>query len=255
MKKFSLKVYLNKVKDILFINRNFYNGFLFPSVAKERDNYIKSWILSIPKGSKILDAGAGIQRYKKFAKHLDYTSQDFGDYSGGEEFLGKKVDYWASENCDIICDITNIPLSNNSFDFILCSEVMEHLIDPYQALKELKRILKKNGKLLITVPFRSLYHQSPYFYYSGFSKFWFIEKSKDLNLNILDIIPIGNYIKDLASEIIRTTYFGPFFLKYFIRLITLPYLLVLYFCDKYLKLKTPESPSGYYILLKKNEED
>ncbi len=250
LKNLNLKLYLNKVKDILFINRNFYNKYFFPSLVKERDNYIKRWILSLPKGSKLLDAGAGIQRYKKFAGHLYYTSQDFGEYSGGEEFLGNKVDYWPSENCDIICDIKNIPLEDETFDFILCSEVIEHLIDPYYALKELKRILKKNGKILITAPFRSLYHQSPFFYYSGFSKFWFIEKSKELNLELLSIVPSGNYIKDLASEIIRTTYFGPFLLRYFIRLITLPYLLILYFIDKYLKVKTPESPTGYFILLK-----
>ena len=45
---------------------------------------------------------------------------------------------------------------------------------------KLARILRNQGEILITAPFRSLYHQSPYYYYSGFSKFWFIEKAKEL---------------------------------------------------------------------------
>lgn len=253
MKISKFLVHLYKFKDIFLINRNFYNNFLFPSLANRRDLYIKDWILSLPSGSKLFDAGAGIQRYKKFANHLFYTSQDFGKYKGGEIFSGSLVKSWESNNCDIICDITNIPCDDETFDFVLCSEVIEHLENPYSAIKELKRIIKSGGTLLITAPFRSLYHQSPYFYYSGFSKFWFIKNSEKLNLEILNIIPNGNYIEDLASEIIRTNYFGPFFLRIIIRLLTFPYLLILFIFNKYMKIKTPESCTGYFVLLKKKK--
>ena len=247
-------VTLNKIKDIFLINRNFYNNILFPSLASRRDLYIKDWILNLPSGSKLFDAGAGIQRYKKFATHLEYTSQDFGEYKGGESFGNSVVKNWESKNCDIICDITNIPCDDQSFDFVLCSEVIEHLENPYKAIKELKRIVKSGGTLLITAPFRSLYHQSPYFYYSGFSKFWFLKKSHKLNLEILNIIPNGNYIEDLATEIIRTNYFGPFLLRIIIRLLTFPYLLVLFIINKYMIIKTPESCTGYFVLLKKKNK-
>jgi len=248
------KFLLKKIsKDIFFINRKFYNNFLFPSLANQRDLYIKDWILKIPNGSRLLDAGAGIQRYKKFASHLIYTSQDFGEYKGGEKFGESTVKKWQSQNCDIISDITNIPCESLSFDFILCSEVIEHLEDPFNAIKELKRLLKVNGQILITAPFKSLYHQSPHFYYSGFSKFWFYKKANQLDLEIVSIIPNGNYITDLASEVIRTTYFGPLFYKVITRLITLPYLLILYFFDKFLKVKTPEACTGYFVLLKKKK--
>lgn len=46
-----------------------------------------------------------------------------------------------------------IPFEDNYFDFIWCSEVLEHLYFPLIALKEFRRILKPNGKILITVPF------------------------------------------------------------------------------------------------------
>lgn len=50
-------------------------------------------------------------------------------------------------------DITNIPFEDNSFDFILCNHVLEHIIDDKKAISELSRVLKKeSGKLLVSVP-------------------------------------------------------------------------------------------------------
>ena len=48
------------------------------------------------------------------------------------------------KKCDIISDITNIPLKDQSIEHILCSEVFEHLPNPVLALKELSRIIKIN---------------------------------------------------------------------------------------------------------------
>ena len=39
-----------------------------------------------------------------------------------------------------------------TFDCVICSEVLEHLYDPLSAIKEAKRVLKKGGKYLVTVP-------------------------------------------------------------------------------------------------------
>ena len=65
------------------------------------------------------------------------------------------------------------------------------------------------------------------------------------------ILPNGNYLTDLAGEVIRTNYLGPFPIRYLIRLITLPYLLFLYISSNFFKIDTPESCTGYYVLLRK----
>ena len=39
-------------------------------------------------------------------------------------------------------DITDIPVPDNSFDFILCSEVLEHVESPEKAMSELCRVIK-----------------------------------------------------------------------------------------------------------------
>lgn len=41
---------------------------------------------------------------------------------------------------------------DESFDVVVCSEVLEHLYDPMEAIKEAKRVLRPNGLYIITVP-------------------------------------------------------------------------------------------------------
>jgi 2-polyprenyl-3-methyl-5-hydroxy-6-metoxy-1,4-benzoquinol methylase len=57
----------------------------------------------------------------------------------------------------IIHDLSeNLPFKDNYFDFIWCSEVLEHLLLPYFLLCEIKRVLQTNGKLFLTVPYHGL---------------------------------------------------------------------------------------------------
>uniref|UniRef100_A0A6M3L170 Putative methyltransferase n=1 Tax=viral metagenome TaxID=1070528 RepID=A0A6M3L170_9ZZZZ len=67
--------------------------------------------------------------------------------TGGRKFEGAKVDLQA--------DACEIPLPDNSFDFILARHLFEHLIDPVQALREWTRLLKPYGRLFITCPLHS----------------------------------------------------------------------------------------------------
>ena len=49
-------------------------------------------------------------------------------------------------------DITQIPFEDNSFDFVLCNHVLEHVIDDRKAMRELHRVLNKNGNGIFQVP-------------------------------------------------------------------------------------------------------
>ena len=57
-------------------------------------------------------------------------------------------------------DITrnNSHIPPNSFDAILCTEVLEHVVDPFAAVRELRRITKKGGHLLVTTPLNARIH-------------------------------------------------------------------------------------------------
>jgi ubiquinone/menaquinone biosynthesis C-methylase UbiE len=168
-----------------------------------RVKWLKKTLRKIPKGKRILDAGAGEQQFKKFCKHLKYTSQDFGKYDGKGNKVALQTKKWDYGKLDIVSDIAKIPVKENSFDAVLCTEVFEHIINPKDALKEFARITKKGGYLILTAPFCSLTHFAPYHYYSGFNRYFYNQMLKETDYEILEIKPNGNYYQFLAQEVRR----------------------------------------------------
>jgi hypothetical protein len=63
-------------------------------------------------------------------------------------------DYEAKADADKHYDITHIPESENSYGLIICFHVLEHVPDDRQAIRELYRILKPEGRVFIQTPFR-----------------------------------------------------------------------------------------------------
>lgn len=55
-------------------------------------------------------------------------------------------------NTAIRGDTSFLPFAADTFDTVLCSEVIEHIVDDQQAVKELSRVLKPGGRLIISVP-------------------------------------------------------------------------------------------------------
>lgn len=180
---------------------------LTPNVGQDNDSNRESWLENqlnnIPHGHRILDAGAGTQKYRKYCKHLEYVSQDFGEYDGKGDEKALQTGEFDYGNLDIISDITEIPEPDASFDVIMCTEVLEHLTDPVKAIKEFSRLLKPNGQLIITAPFCSLTHFAPYHFSSGFNKYWYENHLNTYGFENLEITTNGNYFDYLGQEMAR----------------------------------------------------
>lgn len=158
-----------------------------------RDQWIAALLKELPNNARLLDAGAGEQKYRKYCSHLDYVSQDFAQYDGKGDGLGIQKGSWDTKDIDIVSDITNIPEENNSFDAILCIAVIEHIPDPMAAFCEFSRLLKPGGKLIISAPFASTTHFAPFHFYSGFTRYFYSKHLPDSGFEITSITPNGNF--------------------------------------------------------------
>ena len=172
------------------------------SNIENRKKYVIDFLQSLPSNSRLIDIGAGLMPFKNYCNHLYYTSQDFGEYKG-EGNVGLHVENFDSNNCDIISDITNIPVPDNSFDFVLCTEVFEHIPNPFLALKEMFRILKPSGKILLTTPFISFTHFAPYHFITGYNKYFFEFHQKTFNYKLVKCERSGDYASLIFQEIQR----------------------------------------------------
>jgi ubiquinone/menaquinone biosynthesis C-methylase UbiE len=138
-----------------------------------REQWLGDVLAKLPEHYRVLDAGAGELRNRRFCEHLEYVSQDFCQYEGTGNSQGLQTGTWDNSKIDIVSDITNIPEPDGSFDAILCSEVLEHIPQPSAALDEFQRLLKPGGVLILTAPFASLVHFAPYHFCTGFSRYWY----------------------------------------------------------------------------------
>jgi SAM-dependent methyltransferase len=126
----------------------FINPFFF--IRKALFQHIK--MLSPHLSGKLLDFGCGRKPYENLFTVSEYIGIDM-EKTGHEH---------ASSKVDIFYNGKEIPFPDESFDSIFCSEVLEHVFNLNEILPELRRVLKKGGKMLITVPFCWNEHEVPF---------------------------------------------------------------------------------------------
>jgi ubiquinone/menaquinone biosynthesis C-methylase UbiE len=178
------------------------------SNAANRDQWIIQQLKKLPAGLRLLDAGAGEQPYKKYCQHLHYVAQDFAQYNPHDLAEGLQMKEWEYGTLDIVSDVTAIPEANGSFDAILCTEVIEHIVNPIEAIKEFRRLLKPGGQLILTAPFCSMTHFAPYHFYSGYNRFFYEEVLAAQGFEQVQLVENGNYFEYLAQELKRVDSVG-----------------------------------------------
>jgi ubiquinone/menaquinone biosynthesis C-methylase UbiE len=168
-----------------------------------REQWLAAALAAIPSGERILDAGAGELQYAHFCAHLDYVSQDLGQYDGKGDDVGLQMKSWDNSRLDIVSDIASIPVPDSSFDAVMCVEVLEHVPHPTEAIREFARITRPGGTLVITVPVSSLTHFAPYYFYNGFSRYYFERVLSEVGFEIVELVHNGNYFEAMAQELRR----------------------------------------------------
>ena len=71
------------------------------------------------------------------------------------------VDLVRHPACDCVADAGALPFARGTFDLAVSQEVVEHVEDPFQAVREMVRVVRPGGALYLQVPFVIGYHPGP----------------------------------------------------------------------------------------------
>jgi SAM-dependent methyltransferase len=165
----------------------------FPAYIS-RKGLLKALQHFIPRlKGRIMDLGCGSKPYRSLFTVDEYIGVDYD--SEGHPHEGEEI--------DVFYDGKTLPFPDAHFDGVFSSEVFEHVFNLPDILKEVNRVLKSGGKMLISCPFVISEHEVPndYARYTVFALRHLLEQN---GFRVLEIKKSGNFV--LAIMQLRIMY-------------------------------------------------
>jgi SAM-dependent methyltransferase len=156
----------------------------------ELDHTVETFALTLPRGARVLDAGAGEARHAPCFARQHYVAVDLA--------VGDNA--WNYRNLDILADLAALPFAGASFDAALNIVTLEHLPEPAAALAEIARVLRPDAPLLVVAPHQWEVHQAPhdYYRYTIHGLRYLLEKT---GYAVAEIRPVGGLFHLLARRL------------------------------------------------------
>ncbi len=111
---------------------------------------VESLIARVPAGNgtrRALDLGCDRSPYRASLEKRGYCVETLDlTMDGGADHMGT---------------VERTGLSDEAFDLVLCTQVLEHCDDPFLGVREIRRILRPGGRLIVSVPHVWFYHPHP----------------------------------------------------------------------------------------------
>lgn len=118
--------------------------------VKDLHRDIRYELMKIPAGARLLDVGCGGSPYKRWLpKGVEYTGLDIDGVATADIAVAPGQPW---------------PVESGSYDYVLCTQVLEHVVDFEGTLTEIHKALKRGGRLITTVPFLYQEHGTPHDY-------------------------------------------------------------------------------------------
>lgn len=146
--------------------------------------------LKIPLDIPVLDVGTSTGTNLRLMRKLGFTDLQ------GVDISDEAIRFCADKGFLTVTkgDVCSLPFGNNSFGFILATDVIEHVDDDTKALMEIKRVIHPDGFAVITVP--------------AFSFLWGVQDNVSHHKRRYTKTDIGDVIKNAGLYSIRSFYFN-----------------------------------------------
>jgi SAM-dependent methyltransferase len=129
-------------------------AFIVPLLKHKIEASVSKYASPSTPESRALDIGCGGQPFRKTLERLGYSYQ------------GMDVNQHPGSKVDFVCAIDEpLPrelIESGPYEFVLCTEVMEHVADWDMAFRNLKLLVQPEGRILITCPHFYQLHEEPY---------------------------------------------------------------------------------------------
>jgi len=131
---------------------------------------------SVHAHGRLLDVGCGNKPYERM-----FTCRV-------SEHIGCDVVQSSQHRVDVICPATSLSFGDSSFDTVLCTQVIEHVVDHKQLLSESFRVLKSGGVLILSGPMYWPLHEEPhdFFRFTKHGLKYLLEEAGFVNLEIVN---------------------------------------------------------------------
>lgn len=161
-------------------------------VDELRLQFVTRFFLQDRQFARLLDLGCGEKPFQYL--YGDCVKESVGIDLPSSPHNRSDVDVFASGMA--------LPFENESFDVVLCSEVMEHVPEPGLLLGEIFRVLSPGGKLILTTPFMVAEHETPidYFRYTRYGLRFLLSKS---GFTVDTLQPFGELFGVMSSVIVQ----------------------------------------------------
>ena len=124
------------------------------------DEFYARHMARLSSGSQVLDLG-GERVHKRGRFNIERY-----------DFRVVYANLSTAKRPDVQADAAHLPLEDDCIDVVLCSELLEHVPDPFRVLVETRRVLRTDGIILISVPFLHRIHGDPHDYGRYTDLFW-----------------------------------------------------------------------------------
>jgi SAM-dependent methyltransferase len=155
------------------------------------DRVVACYAAGLPAHARgaLLDLGCGtVPLYGLYAPRVDsVTCVDWG------------ASPHATNHIDIEADLsTALPLADAAYDTVLLSDVLEHVPEPRLLWREIARVLRPGGRLLMNVPFLYGLHELPHDYFR-YTRFALERMAQEAGFEVLELRPVGGSLHVMAD--------------------------------------------------------